>query len=125
VRARRDADSDDNEVNDERRTTMTESIWSPPPDPAMRAQGSRSGAVAWFFGGAATTVLVSALAIAGAESFGSLGLLLLAGGFLGGVCVATQLPVRHGIAYVSGGVATFATGLAIVVHQLFSQPWSF
>jgi hypothetical protein len=105
---------------------MTDSIWSPLPVPVeMRSRGSWSRAVAWFFGGAATTVLVSALAITAAQAYGSLGLLLFAGGFCGGVWVSTLLPVRHGIAYVTGGIATFVAATSFVIYELFSQPWSF
>ena len=105
---------------------MTDSVWSAPPATTPeRARGSWAGALGWFFGGAMSTVLVGAMSVAAAESSHSLGLLLFAGGFFGGVWVATRLPMRHGIAYISGGVALFVAALTFTLIQLFSQPWQF
>lgn len=105
---------------------MTDSVWSAPPaSTPERARGSWAGALWWFFGGAVSTLLVGAVSVAAAESSHSLGLLLFAGGFFGGVWLATRLPMRHGIAYLSGGVALFVTAVTIAVIQLFSQPWHF
>ena len=105
---------------------MTDSVWSAPPATTPeRARGSWLGALGWFFGGAMSTVLVGAMSVAAAESSHSLGLLLFAGGFFGGVWVATRLPTRHGIAYICGGVALFVAAVTFTVIQLFSQPWHF